>query len=111
MQLYHGTSVENHETILEEGLRGGDNTCGGNRGVWDTPLLFLSDSYEVAQKYGEVLIIDLPDDFYLPERINDGLGDPCYVLEGEGILVPAEYISSPFVDHDNGFCDDCEYCI
>jgi len=82
--LFHGTPVHNIEEILEDGLRGGDNTGGGNFGKWDNSTLFLTPNFVVAEKYGAVLKIEIPiSDFreMNPDSIVDGVGDRCYVLE------------------------------
>lgn len=103
--LYHGLIGSRHaRKINQEGLRGGYNQFGGNHGTWDHPILFTTPDLWVARKYaticmrekGYIFTIDLSGSWvneHMPEIINDGLGDRCWVWEGDGILIPSEYIS------------------
>ena len=92
--LYHGTNHITAEKILEEGLRGGDNTTGGTHGIWDAPALFMTPHLSVAKKYGNtILIIEYFPEFDGGYKINDGIGDECIVIEGEGILIEPMYIT------------------
>jgi len=101
IKFYHGTSQENVEKIFAEGLKGGDNSKGGTHGSWEEPTLFLAVNDWVAQKYGTVIEITLTEeqlDELGARRIIDGLGDECYIIEGEKgkfdeILIPAKYLS------------------
>jgi len=113
--LYHATPIESLEIILDEGLRGGYNTIGGNRGIFMTPTLFLAQEKWVAEKYarnGVIIHIFLTkEELDTFDQINDGLGDTCFLKEGEGILVDADKIWCPWFDHQEGICDeDCEFC-
>jgi hypothetical protein len=111
--LYHGTNKTAAENILLEGLCGGNNTVGGNRGIWSVPLLFTAEYKQTAEAYGAyVLIIKIPQSLWEEStHIVDQMGDDCRVFEGEGVLIPSDYITCPLIDHEMGLCDeDCEFC-
>lgn len=112
--LYHGSSWEHIDSIIYEGLRGGDNTKGGTHGVWDTPTLFLARDEFVARKYGVVVqVLVTKEELDHMERINDGLGDPCFLIEGEGILIAPKRLRCLEWEHAEGMCDgpgECEFC-
>lgn len=96
MRLYHGTLIDHALLIMDQGLKGGDNSFGGNRGIWEVPLLFMSPDEAVAEKYGVVIEINIPEEFILDfnfEILNDGLGDKCWVLEGDGVLIDKKYLT------------------
>jgi len=116
IKFYHGTSQENVEKIFAEGLKGGDNSKGGTHGSWEEPTLFLAVNDWVAQKYGTVIEITLTEeqlDELGARRIIDGLGDECYIIEGEKgkfdeILIPAKYLSQlSNNDEELSLCIDC----
>ena len=70
---------------------------------------------DTPEKYGEFIIqIDIPDNSPLLKNMleeNDNCGDTCRVWEGEGVLIPSDYLSCKEIDHIDGSCDDdCEYC-
>ena len=119
--LYHGTSFENAQLILDEGLIGGDNTSGGTHGTWGEPVLFVAPSQETAEKYGNTLLeIKIPLREYWKnyhstvDIINDGLGDRVYTwtakdVAGEDwqfdtVIIPSEYITE--IDRSDYFPDD-----
>lgn len=117
--LYHGTPAHKVDRILEEGLKGGDNTTGGNRGQWGHPMLFLTPNRHTAERYGTIIEVRIPErelSYYPADRVVDGRGDDCLVLESNDwgtVLVEADYLSCPILDHENGVCDNdtCLICI
>ncbi len=82
MKLFHGTHHSNLESILTEGLKGGDNLSGGNKGAWNHPRLFLTPDLHVASQYGDVVVVVDVDESN-GTWIIDGVGDKCFVVEGE----------------------------
>ena len=101
--FYHG-SPATEEILYGNGLRGGDNTNGGDRIKWENPILFLAYNPHVASQYGQVLKIELPLSFCKKLMQNedliilpvvDGLGDGCLTIEDEigDFYIPPEYIA------------------
>jgi len=120
VELYHGTNYENIQSILDNGLKGGNNSKGGTHGQFTTPSLYLAVREHVAKKYGSIIIITITKEQLekLGARyINDGLGDECVVIESENddfdeILLSPDYLSCLEWDHEMGFCEeDCEFCL
>jgi len=117
IKLYHGTpDWDVLCKILEEGLRPGKNLVGGNRGEWSNFKLFLTTNEQIAKKYGHIIEINITKE-KLKELganfINDGLGDPCVVIESEtdDILIHYYYLKSPEYAHWMGICEEgCKYC-
>ena len=90
--FFHGSP--HWREILDNGLQGGDNTCGGTHGVFDHPIIFLAKSPDVAQKYGKVLTIRIPYNIFKTlngEYIVDGLGDGCFTIDNQSL--PPEWIA------------------
>jgi hypothetical protein len=91
-KFYHGTSDELIADIIdEEGLRGGYNEVGGTHGRWKIPRLFLVKDIDIAKKYGQ-FIFEVYVDELRTIRVIDGVGDECFIIEGDGILVEAKDI-------------------
>lgn len=91
--LFHGTQSDNVDRVLKEGLKGGDNTTGGTHGTFENPILFLARDRDVAKKYGIVLAVYFTKEQFMDlDEFIDGIGDQCYSLEGEAILITADRI-------------------
>lgn len=113
--LFHGTDYNKHHKILRDGLKGGDNTVGGNRGRWGHAILFTTPNLQTAQKYGEVILIHLTEELFCSLQfrdINDQLGDKCLILEAESwndILISSDVLTSPAEDFELGHISEEEY--
>lgn len=107
--LYHGTGQEHRETILNDGLLGGDNSVGGTHSTWDEPTLFLTPDLPSAKKYGDPLLIKLnPEEFEELgfQRLIDNAGDTAYILEAkekewDKILINSNIIEEYYIDDES----------
>jgi len=96
MKFYHGTNAENHQAILEEGLKGGKSWKEG-QGVYLTPLP------QYANNYGDILEINLPDEFLEKHDHHQGWDINEFIIiygQQDQVIIPAEFISNPC-------CDSC----
>nr|URC17500.1 MAG: hypothetical protein [Lokiarchaeota virus Skoll Meg22_1214] len=107
--LYHYTSYETSKIIMREGLRGGDNRHGtafdlallrqAGIELWD-PILFLTAVYrEDNERYGGYLLQVEVDE----EKVTK-IDDDCYIMKGEGILIPPEDITDMVEEYRRGGC-------
>lgn len=62
--------------------------------IFSTPDLWVSDKYGGTGVYIKIEIPEEDLEKLGYTTLNDGLGDKCVVLEGEGILIPPEYFFS-----------------
>ena len=110
MRLYHGTPLKNLDSIQDKGLFGGDNCTGGNHGVWKIPLLFMTPDRFTAEKYGEIVSVEV-DINDLPDRIIDNAGNVCYVFEQTTKRPIFDYqdVRIPAFEFEAGFLSEEEY--
>ncbi|RKY30573.1 MAG: hypothetical protein DRP74_06770 [Candidatus Omnitrophota bacterium] len=113
--LFHYTEYDVAQKIKEEGLRGGHGTHGGlPQEYTEVPTLYLATTIlpdSDAERYGNYpLIVEISED-----KLRE-LGGIYYdwanvwILKGEGILIPPEYIRDPNEEFKEGICEPTSWC-